>query len=115
MAAIQLKVSSNKMDNLMNAIKKIEEAAKAGANIAILPESWNTPYGTGRGSVTLTNYSRALSSKLHQPSSVPSTSHRVVWLEGVPLDGMALTLWRGQGEKDCAVKPKLRERTDVKM
>ncbi|CAG2057669.1 unnamed protein product [Timema podura] len=46
MAAIQLKVSSNKMDNLMNAIKKIEEAAKAGANIAILPESWNTPYGT---------------------------------------------------------------------
>nr|CAD7435314.1 unnamed protein product [Timema monikensis] len=50
-----------------------------------------------------------------QGRSVPSTSHRVVWLEGVPLDGTALTLRRGQGVEDWAVKLRLRNRTDVKM
>nr|CAD7430300.1 unnamed protein product [Timema monikensis] len=42
----------------------------------------------------------------HKPV-VPSTSHRPVWL-----DGTALTLRRGQGVKDWAVKPMLRNRTD---
>nr|CAD7431995.1 unnamed protein product [Timema monikensis] len=45
-------------------------------------------------------------------STVPSTSHHDVWIEGVPLDGTALTLRRVQAEEDRAVKPRLRDGTD---
>nr|CAD7260306.1 unnamed protein product [Timema shepardi] len=44
---------------------------------------------------------------------VPSASHREVWLEGVPLDGTALTLRRGQAGEDKTSK--LKNGTDVNM
>lgn len=43
-ALVQLKVTANKAANLLNAEKKITEAAKNGAKLIVLPECWNSPY-----------------------------------------------------------------------
>ncbi|CAJ0757093.1 8598_t:CDS:10 [Entrophospora sp. SA101] len=46
LACIQLAVTSNKQTNLTNAKNKILEASNNGAKLIILPEVFNSPYGT---------------------------------------------------------------------
>ncbi|KAJ1934747.1 Omega-amidase nit3, partial [Linderina pennispora] len=46
LALVQLAVGAQKAVNLANARAKVLEAAKAGANIVVLPECFNSPYGT---------------------------------------------------------------------
>ncbi|GAB1602057.1 omega-amidase NIT2-like isoform X2 [Argonauta hians] len=46
LALIQLAVTASKGDNLRNAALKIAEAAKK-ADVVVLPECFNSPYGTG--------------------------------------------------------------------
>ena len=46
LALIQLKVTANKQQNLENAFRKVMEASKHGAQVAVLPECFNSPYGT---------------------------------------------------------------------
>lgn len=43
---VQLAVGSNKALNLKNAAAKVSEAAKNKANVVVLPECFNSPYGT---------------------------------------------------------------------
>ena len=45
-ALCQLAVTANKAANVANAVQKITEAAKAGAGLVVLPECFNSPYGT---------------------------------------------------------------------
>ncbi|KAJ1497241.1 hypothetical protein HMI56_005725 [Coelomomyces lativittatus] len=45
MALIQLKVTANKAKNLSHAKEKVLEAASKGANVIVLPECFNSPYG----------------------------------------------------------------------
>ncbi|KAJ3261812.1 Carbon-nitrogen hydrolase [Boothiomyces macroporosus] len=45
LALVQLLVSSNKQQNLKRAATLIKEAANKGANIVVLPECFNSPYG----------------------------------------------------------------------
>jgi len=45
-ALCQLKVSSIKTDNIANAKSLITKASNGNANIAVLPEIWNSPYAT---------------------------------------------------------------------
>lgn len=45
LALVQLLVSSNKQQNLKRAATLIREAANKGANIVVLPECFNSPYG----------------------------------------------------------------------
>ncbi|KAI8544669.1 hypothetical protein RHMOL_Rhmol08G0313500 [Rhododendron molle] len=42
----QLTVTSNKNDNVAHAQKLIKAAAKQGASLVMLPETWNCPYST---------------------------------------------------------------------
>jgi omega-amidase len=44
-ACIQLSSGANKTANLFRAADKVREAAKAGANLIVLPECFNSPYG----------------------------------------------------------------------
>ncbi|TRY54624.1 hypothetical protein DNTS_001608 [Danionella cerebrum] len=46
LAVVQLHVSKIKADNLGRAQKLVKEAAGQGANVVILPECFNSPYGT---------------------------------------------------------------------
>ncbi|KAI9145176.1 carbon-nitrogen hydrolase [Paraphysoderma sedebokerense] len=46
LALIQLKVSADKRQNLNNAESKIKEAANQGSHVVVLPECFNSPYGT---------------------------------------------------------------------
>ncbi|CAO3620193.1 unnamed protein product [Cunninghamella blakesleeana] len=46
LALIQLAVGADKSSNLQHARSKILEAAKQGANVVVLPECFNSPYGT---------------------------------------------------------------------
>jgi len=45
LALIQLKVGVDKAANIQRAISKITEAVNNGANMVVLPECFNTPYG----------------------------------------------------------------------
>jgi len=45
-ALCQLEVGPDKAVNLTNARQSIEKAADAGAEMVVLPECWNCPYGT---------------------------------------------------------------------
>ncbi|RHZ75250.1 hypothetical protein Glove_216g105 [Diversispora epigaea] len=45
-ACIQLSVTSDKSENLKKAKNKIMEASKNGAKLIVLPECFNSPYGT---------------------------------------------------------------------
>lgn len=45
-ACIQLKVGSNKTENVARALEKIREAKSKGAELVSLPECFNSPYGT---------------------------------------------------------------------
>ncbi|KAI9209736.1 carbon-nitrogen hydrolase [Polychytrium aggregatum] len=45
-ALVQLKVTAEKQLNLLNARSKVLEAAKNGARLVVLPECFNSPYGT---------------------------------------------------------------------
>eukprot|EP00842_Homolaphlyctis_polyrhiza_P005422 jgi/Hompol1/5881/HPOL_000180-RA len=46
LALVQLLVTSNKQVNLQNARKLVLKAASDGANVVVLPECFNSPYGT---------------------------------------------------------------------
>ncbi|OMJ11121.1 Omega-amidase NIT2 [Smittium culicis] len=46
MALIQLKVGSNKVTNITNARKMVMKASDEGAKLVVLPECFNSPYGT---------------------------------------------------------------------
>ncbi|CAG8701065.1 11433_t:CDS:10, partial [Ambispora leptoticha] len=46
LACIQLLVTKDKLKNLKNARSKILEAAREGAKVIVLPECFNSPYGT---------------------------------------------------------------------
>ncbi|KAG0241550.1 carbon-nitrogen hydrolase [Mortierella sp. GBAus27b] len=46
LALVQLAVTANKDDNLANARTHVLEAASKGANLVVLPECFNSPYGT---------------------------------------------------------------------
>ncbi|KAJ2799399.1 Omega-amidase nit3 [Coemansia guatemalensis] len=46
LALVQLAVGAKKAVNLANARSKVLEASKAGANMVVLPECFNSPYGT---------------------------------------------------------------------
>jgi len=46
LAAIQLAVGADKLLNVQRAVAKIAEAASNGANVVVLPECFNAPYGT---------------------------------------------------------------------
>lgn len=43
---VQLATCSNKAKNLRNAAAKVKEAAQANAQVIVLPECFNSPYGT---------------------------------------------------------------------
>ena len=46
LALIQLATGASKANNLSNARNKVLEASRAGARIIVLPECFNSPYGT---------------------------------------------------------------------
>ncbi|TPX40274.1 hypothetical protein SeLEV6574_g06709 [Synchytrium endobioticum] len=46
LALVQLLVTASKETNLQNARRKILEASQNGANVVVLPECFNSPYGT---------------------------------------------------------------------
>ncbi|KAG0056702.1 hypothetical protein BGZ83_003945 [Gryganskiella cystojenkinii] len=46
LALVQLSVTGNKSANLANARAHVLEAASKGANVIVLPECFNSPYGT---------------------------------------------------------------------
>ncbi len=46
LALIQLLVGTDKPNNLTRAVKSIKEAASNGAQLIVLPECFNSPYGT---------------------------------------------------------------------
>ncbi|MCJ1329317.1 hypothetical protein MMC10_005996 [Thelotrema lepadinum] len=46
LALIQLAAGADKSKNLSHARSKIHEASRAGANLIVLPECFNSPYGT---------------------------------------------------------------------
>uniref|UniRef100_A0A3Q0QXG9 omega-amidase n=1 Tax=Amphilophus citrinellus TaxID=61819 RepID=A0A3Q0QXG9_AMPCI len=46
LAVIQLQVSSVKADNLSRARRLVKEAAGQGSKVVVLPECFNSPYGT---------------------------------------------------------------------
>ncbi|KAJ3252577.1 hypothetical protein HDU77_005072 [Chytriomyces hyalinus] len=70
LALIQLAVTASKEANLVNARAKVIEAAEKGAGIVVLPECFNSPYGTsffpkyaeplenGPSSIALSNMAR---------------------------------------------------------
>ena len=45
-ACLQLACGADKQKNIENAAEKIAEAARAGAELVVLPECFNSPYGT---------------------------------------------------------------------
>ncbi|KAJ3080682.1 hypothetical protein HK102_002887 [Quaeritorhiza haematococci] len=47
LALIQMLVTPSKSTNLQKARSKVLEAARNGANVVVLPECFNSPYGTG--------------------------------------------------------------------
>ncbi|XP_046893060.1 omega-amidase NIT2 [Hypomesus transpacificus] len=47
LAVVQLHVTKVKADNLTKARRLIKEAASQGAKVVVLPECFNSPYGTG--------------------------------------------------------------------
>lgn len=47
LAVVQLQVTSVKADNLSRARRLVKEAAGQGGNVVLLPECFNSPYGTG--------------------------------------------------------------------
>jgi omega-amidase len=46
LALVQLAVSSNKQQNLKRAKELVQKAASKGAQVVVLPECFNSPYGT---------------------------------------------------------------------
>uniref|UniRef100_A0A673BJ59 omega-amidase n=1 Tax=Sphaeramia orbicularis TaxID=375764 RepID=A0A673BJ59_9TELE len=47
LAVVQLQVTSVKADNLSRARRLVKEAAGQGSKVVLLPECFNSPYGTG--------------------------------------------------------------------
>lgn len=48
LAACQMEVAGNREENTVRALQMLEKAAAGKADIAILPEMFNCPYGSGR-------------------------------------------------------------------
>lgn len=46
LALVQMHVTANKTANLSRAGNLVREAASGGANMVLLPECFNSPYGT---------------------------------------------------------------------
>ncbi|KAK6320739.1 hypothetical protein J4Q44_G00098460 [Coregonus suidteri] len=53
LAVVQLHVTKVKADNLSRARGLISEAAGHGAKVVVLPECFNSPYGTGASSLSM--------------------------------------------------------------
>ncbi|KAF8538367.1 carbon-nitrogen hydrolase [Trichophaea hybrida] len=70
LALIQLKTGSDKTANLTRASEKVALAAKAGADIVVLPECFNSPYGTEH----FPNYAEPLPSLSHPTPADKSVS-----------------------------------------
>jgi predicted amidohydrolase len=67
-ACVQLASGSNKTDNLQHAAVKVREAAATGAKIVVLPECFNSPYGTDH----FPSYAETLLPSPPPPSQSPS-------------------------------------------
>ncbi|SPN97447.1 probable nitrilase (NIT3) [Cephalotrichum gorgonifer] len=68
LACIQLATTASKDANLSHAREKVLEAAAAGAKIVVLPECFNSPYGTS----FFPTYAETLPSPPPSPSAAPS-------------------------------------------
>ena len=90
LALIQLATGADKSHNLSHARSKILEASRAGANLIVLPECFNSPYGTQYfskyaevlSSSATTNPSAdsniTVSAKAHPPSEEQSPSYHML-------------------------------------
>lgn len=47
-ALLQLTVTTDKLTNVANAVKRVQQAKQNGCTLAILPECFNSPYNTGK-------------------------------------------------------------------
>ncbi|KAK5654891.1 hypothetical protein OQA88_6929 [Cercophora sp. LCS_1] len=68
LACIQLAAGADKPANLSHAADKVREAASSGANIVVLPECFNSPYGCDY----FPSYAEALQPSPPSPSQSPS-------------------------------------------
>ena len=76
LALVQLKTGSDKTENLFRARTKVLEAAAKGAKLVVLPECFNSPYGTKyfpKYAETLLPYPP---SKEHVPTRIATTEKR---------------------------------------
>ena len=76
LALIQLATGADKTKNLSHARSKINEASKAGANLIVLPECFNSPYGTQyfpQYAEVLSTTSTTAPSTAESPQSDPPT------------------------------------------
>lgn len=48
LALVQMAVGKNKLDNINHAVNLIKDAKEKGSNLVVLPECFNSPYGTSK-------------------------------------------------------------------
>lgn len=100
LACIQLAVGAVKQENISRAVKKISEAAAAGAQLVTLPECFNSPYGTKYFSQYAESIPGETTTALQEAAKASC-----VWLVGGSIperDGDKLyntcTVWSPQGD-----------------
>lgn len=77
LAAIQMLVSKSKQANLARATKLVNEASKNGANLIVLPECFNCPYGTKY----FPDYAESVSGETATALSAMASTNKI-WLVG---------------------------------